>query len=237
MIDKHLRRLIFEWDVDNWSRALRLWESILPASAPDGATALEVGSRRGGIALYLALKGYQVVCSDVANPAESAWPIHQAAGVASRIEYAAANVTAMSFADASFDVVAFKSILGAVGRGSNAQLISAAIAEIHRVLKPGGLLLFAENLAAGRLQMFLRRRFTHWAADWNYLTPQGLEAHFAAFEEQHFETFGVLANWGRTEFQRRLLHPIDVVLSPLTPRTQHYIAYCYARAGTPESSC
>lgn len=237
MFDRHLRRLIFEWDVDNWSRALRLWESILPSTASDGATALEVGSRRGGIALYLAHKGYHVVCSDVDNPADVARPIHQAAGVASRIEYTAANVTAMSFADASFDVVAFKSVLGAVGRGGNTQLIAAAIAEMHRVLKPGGVLLFAENLAAGRMQMFLRRRFTSWAADWNYLTPQSMKEHFAAFEVTHFETFGVLANWGRTEFHRRLLHPIDLMLSPLTPKTQHYIGYGYARTGTRESSC
>ena len=54
---------IIGWDIASWSEFLPFCEKFLD-SDPIGKQALEVGARGGGLSLYLALKGYEVVCSD-----------------------------------------------------------------------------------------------------------------------------------------------------------------------------
>jgi hypothetical protein len=49
------------WDVGTWSRAVRFWES----RAPIRGRALELGARRGGLSLWLAAHGCDVLCSDL----------------------------------------------------------------------------------------------------------------------------------------------------------------------------
>jgi 2-polyprenyl-3-methyl-5-hydroxy-6-metoxy-1,4-benzoquinol methylase len=58
---------IIGWDIDNWSKFLLFCERFLDHN-PAGKQALEVGAREGGLSLYLALKGYEVVCSDLEIP-------------------------------------------------------------------------------------------------------------------------------------------------------------------------
>lgn len=131
-------------------------ESVQP-----GASALEVGAREGGLSLYLAQKGFHVVCSDVENPQAMAKGRHENHGVQHLVSYASADATRLPFDDCRFDVVAFKSILGTIGRNGQIEQQAKAISEIHRVLKPGGILLFAENLAGTALHRFFRK-MTKW---------------------------------------------------------------------------
>lgn len=104
-----------QWDVRNWSRAVEFWVETCGPSAFSGAQVLEVGSRDGGLSLWFAEQGAsRVVCSDLAGPSPDAKALHADFGVSNRIEYASIDATQIG-RGGSFDVVAFKSVLGGVG--------------------------------------------------------------------------------------------------------------------------
>ena len=215
---------IFEWDVAIWSRSLDLWERHLPAEL-DGSRALEIGARNGGLSLYLADKGATVVCSDLTDPEERARPGHERWGVADRIEYRQVDTTHLPFDDESFELVAFKSVLGAL---STAEAQARAMAELRRVLRPGGRLLWAENLAASRLHRLLRRRLP-WASYWRYPSLAEWQEWTSGFAQCHLATAGVSAALGRSERQRRVLARFDGVLERVTPRGWRYAVFGVAR--------
>jgi SAM-dependent methyltransferase len=168
-----LQRAILEWDVQTWSHALRLWETYLPHDLND-LKGLEIGARRGGLSLYLALKGVDMICSDLQNPKVTANPLHQRYQVESKISYQAVNALALPFPDHSLDLIACKSVLGGLRRNNQADLKRVAIQEMQRVLKPGGYLLLAENLAGSPAHLWLRQRFQAWGHYWEYLDWEDL---------------------------------------------------------------
>jgi SAM-dependent methyltransferase len=217
---------IFQWEVRSWSRALPLWEAHLPKDRP--VSALGIGEREGGLSLWLASLGFAVVCSDLRPFPEGTRQLHAAYGLDGTIRYAQADATALPFADASFDVVCFKSVIGALG---SKEMQARAISEMHRVLKPGGVLLFAENLHGTPLHGWLRKRFVAWDDYWRYLDPISDRDLFAPFEHLHDRTTGLIANLGRTEGQRDLLARLDVLLSPLVPPVWRTIWYGAALKG------
>src|SRR5213594_2411718 len=102
-----------EWDVRNWSAALDFW---LAHTNQDIRTcsALELGSRNGGLSLWMALQGAQVVSSDLELPREVACQLHEARGVSHLIHYEAIDSTCIPYTS-QFDIVLFKSMLGAIG--------------------------------------------------------------------------------------------------------------------------
>lgn len=220
-------RDVFEWDVGNWSRALAIWGEVLPSDA-SGAPALELGGRGGGLSLLLARHNYRVVCSDLETPQGQCAEKHQRWGYADRVTYASANALELPFATGAFAVVAFKSILGAVGRHDNPQNQRQAMREIYRVLRPEGVLLFAENLRATGLHEVLRRRFVKWGATWRYLEYSELAALLSEFSEVRLESCGFTANFGRSESQRQFLAAIDRASDRLLPSSWKYIGHGYA---------
>jgi ubiquinone/menaquinone biosynthesis C-methylase UbiE len=216
---------IFEWDIATWSQTLALWDRHLPADLTDWHS-LEVGARNGGLSLYLARKGATVICSDLTDPRDRALPQHVRWNVADRIEYRAADVTALPFEDGTFQLVAFKSVLGAL---STAERQRRAMAEIRRVLTVGGRLLWAENLPASPLHRLLRRRFAPWASYWRYPSLADWQDWTTQFAESHLATAGVSAAFGRTERQRRWLAGVDQVLQSRCPRSWRYVVFGVAR--------
>ena len=56
---------IVEWDVVNWSRAISFWEKDIHDKDLTGKKVLDIGGRNGGISLFFALKGCNVICSDI----------------------------------------------------------------------------------------------------------------------------------------------------------------------------
>ena len=215
---------IFEWDIATWSQAVPVWERLVPTDL-EGRRGLELGARNGGLSLYLARKGAVVTCSDLQDPRQRAEALHERWGVAPQIEYAAADAAALPFEDASFDLVAFKSVLGAL---STADRQRQAVAEMHRVLRPDGWLLWAENLQATPLHRLLRRRLP-WASYWRYPSLEDWRGWTAAFASCELRTAGVTAAFGRSERQRRQLARIDRGLQRLCPRSWHYVAFGVAR--------
>lgn len=219
--DRTLLRDVLVWDVDSWAFALRAWEPFTQDIR--GARVLDVGARDGGLSLYFALRGCEVICSDLHGPADTAAELHRRYGVAERVRYAEIDATRIDLADNEMDIVTFKSVLGGVGRDDHYEKQRAAVREMHRVLRPGGMLLFAENMRGTALHTLLRRLFVSWGGQWRYLSVPEVREALGIFRRTSLSYAGVLATFGRTERQRSLLHGIDVLLHPLLPNRWKYI--------------
>ena len=211
---------IIRWDTVNWSQCLSRWQEEV--TSENSLECLEIGAREGGLSLWAALHGNHAVCSDLENPEAVAKPLHQKYEVTDRISYEAINIFDIPYEN-HFDLIFLKSILATLGRlGRQAQL--DGIRALHRALKPGGKLLFAENLVASPLHTFARERFVDWGAAVRYIDLSELDLLLEDFTSIDYETSGFFGVFGRTEPQRRLLGHIDQVIYKLLPRRWHYLA-------------
>jgi 2-polyprenyl-3-methyl-5-hydroxy-6-metoxy-1,4-benzoquinol methylase len=224
-LDKNLVRDIVQWDVRSWSKALSFWERALARDGV-GGRCLELGAREGGLSLWLALKGMEVTCSDVARTESQASPLHKRYGVASQIKYCDIDATDIPFEN-HFDIVVFKSVLGGVGYDDRLDRQQMAIDQIFKALKPGGRLLFAENLKATRLHAWLRRSHIRGFVNrWRYVTLDEMRSFFKQYATCEMHTAGVLSLLGRSEAQRNLLALLDRCIPDfLVPKTWKYYVY------------
>lgn len=221
-----LLRDIIGWDIANWQQAVKLWEQVMPRRL-EGWHGLELGAARGGLSVYFGLKGAEMICSDYYSPQTQAEPLHKRYGL--QPEYLSLDAcAALPFADASLDLVCFKSVLGGLRKGAGHDPKPALMAEILRVLKPGGWLLLAENLQGHALHARLRARFVSWSEGWEYLTLDELLTLLAPFELCH-RTTGIFGLLGRNELQRQWLGKIDGRLGPWVPSDWHYLFVGAAR--------
>jgi ubiquinone/menaquinone biosynthesis C-methylase UbiE len=220
---------VIEWDVRNWSKSLNYWLEETSLELMD-RKALEIGSRNGGLSLWLAKQGCKVTCSDVNGPSEKAKEIHQKHGIDHLVEYKGIDATNIPYENEAFDIVVFKSVLGGIGSNNNKDAQYKAINEIYRVLKPGGELFFAENLVASPLHTFLRKNFTSWGENWRYLSISEIEEFLNPFSDKKYLSTGFLAALGRSEKQRDILGLIDhLFVNKITPRNWKYIVVGLAK--------
>ena len=168
---RHTIRDVIEWDVATWKDALAFWDKRM--GVMDGKIGLEIGSRHGGLSLFLALKKCSVVCSDLHGPTEKATQLHRRYEVQDLVSYHCIDAKHIPFPDEYFDVVILKSVLGGM-RSEDARLGAqhAAMSEMRRVLRTGAPLLFAENMKASPMHGLLRRRLIPWGRDWQYFTEK-----------------------------------------------------------------
>lgn len=214
---------IIQWDIATWSRALNYWEHAVDWSSVGNA--LEPGARNGGLSLWLALKGKQVVCSDRGDVRATAEPLHKKYNVTSLVKYEDIDATSIPYEN-HFDVIVFKSVIGGIGYGNNKVAQEKAFVEMHKALKPGGKLLFAENLAATKLHRRLRKRGAKWGAEWRYVTTKELEEFLSPFSSKKILATGFLSVFGRSETQRKFLAAIDqCFFNVLTPMSWKYMGY------------
>ena len=222
-----VRANIIGWDIKNWAPALDFWASRTTVNR-GGLQCLELGANLGGLSLWLALQGNRVICSDLESPQMRAGPLHKKYGCENTIEYQSIDALNIDYRD-KFDLVVFKSLLGGVARGGQNDLKKKVIDEIYRSLKPGGKLLFAENLKATALHSMVRKRFTTWGGEWNYLKYDEIPDVFGIFERTEYDTRGFFGTFGPTENSRRLLGSIDSILRKAIPRSKRYIVYGVAQ--------
>ena len=214
---------IIQWDVSSWSRALEYWDKNLDWK--NVKTGLELGGREGGLSLWMAQKGLDVVCSDLENVKQTAEKLHIRYKVSDNIKYVDIDATHIPYEN-HFDIIVFKSILGGIGRGNNFDIQKKVFSEIHKALKPGGKLLFAENLIASPLHRQLRKRFTNWGNTWRYLSIEEMNLLLSLFSSYKLKMTGISATFGRTESQRNFLSRIDeIVLNRISPDKWKYIGF------------
>lgn len=214
---------IFGWDVITWSSSLEHWQRHATVDFTR-STALEIGAgQSGGVSLWLALQGCEVVCSTLDEVPASVRALHRRYGVAHRVRYARLDALDLSERNA-YDVIAFKSVLGGIGANGRADLQARAIGRLHAALKPGGNLLFAENLTATRVHAAWRRRFGAGKDGWRYLTVREMTQLLRPFGAVHYRTAGFLGAWGSSERQRRMSGALDGLLCRwLVPASWQYV--------------
>jgi ubiquinone/menaquinone biosynthesis C-methylase UbiE len=176
----------FEWDVHNWSKVIPLWQEALKDKPY--TTALELGSWNGGMSLWLA-RNYtlDILCTDLSFP-ERAKKLHDKYDTESKIKYIPLNVLNLDLPDNSFDIVIFKSMLGAL---QTYEKQVTAMHEIYRVLKPGGVLLFAENIRSTILHMTARKLFAHYGKTWRYMHLRELLHLMNVYKKTRINTAGL----------------------------------------------
>ncbi len=212
-----------EWDVRNWSKAADFWLDHLNKPIR-GSRVLEVGGRDGGLSVWFARLGAEaVVCTDLDGPSDLAHDRIRRAGFADVISTANADATDLDY-NREFDYVVFKSVLGGVGGALGSEGQRAALVSMHQALKPGGQLLFAENLTASGVHQYMRRRFVAWGDRWMYVSADDLYGLLADFTDVQLESFGLVGAFGRSERQRDLLARIDSrLMDRVAPADWHYI--------------
>lgn len=201
---------VTEWDSKNWSRAIEFWEKDMP-SALEGKKVLDIGGRSGGLSLYWALKGADVVCSDINSDGFGrAEQLHKKYKVARKIKYEVIDVTKMSFQE-EFDMITFKSVLGGVGSNGHYERQELMMERIYHALKPGGMLYFAENLSASPFHQWARQKFVGWGNSWRYLTIEEAVQLTGRFDSFEYWCGGILGCFGRNKVLSSLLGNIDGV--------------------------
>lgn len=230
---------VFRWDVANWSRHVGIWEGAIqkvkggyPVTTSKRPLGLEIGADwGGGLALWMALHGIDVVASHYdpkgwagsdTSYLDEATRVLAGYGVAERVRFQQLDIFHMSDADA-YDVIMIKSVLGGLGDVERQQ---RAVERLHAALRPGGVLLFAENVRGTPLHAAFRA--LKRGRSWYYPRLQETRAIFSPFRDVTYRTTGVLAAFGLREAQRRWLGRADGVLSRFTPPNWHYVCIGYA---------
>ncbi len=215
---------VVQWDIGNWAGALAYWSSHAPLG--DGPLdCLEIGANSGGLSLWLARQGHRVVCSDLRETRAHAGPLIERHGYMDLVSFEDIDATAIPYTS-RFDIVIFKSVLGGVGYDGAIERQRAAIASMYNALKPGGKLLFAENLTGSSLHRFFRRRYVRWGTRWRYVTVEEMRAFLQPFHAVSFETTGFFGSFGRSESQRRLLAAIDRAgVNAMVPPSWRYLIF------------
>ncbi|MCU0291063.1 MAG: methyltransferase domain-containing protein [Thermoanaerobaculaceae bacterium] len=137
----HGRRLLrggaeetWNWSSPAGERRARRRAGFLARRLQPGLEALELGCGTGLFTRLVAASGASIVATDLS---EALLDTAQKATVAANIRFEVADAHALHFQGRSFDVVFGSSVL------HHLQL-DLALREIHRVLRPGGIMVFAE---------------------------------------------------------------------------------------------
>jgi ubiquinone/menaquinone biosynthesis C-methylase UbiE len=220
-----------EWDVKTWEKSLLFWEDICRKREQNMSYGLDIGSRHGGLSLFFAQKfGSKLVCSDYGYPSEEAKILHKDYSVSNQIEYADVDCTNIPYLDNTFDFVVFKSVLGAVGRAYNDEGVEKSLSEMYRVLKPGGILLFAENLEGMILHKMARRIFVEWGQTWKYMSVPKMKNVLSGFKTHRLKSTGFLSVFVPNRFEtiKNITATIDGLIFNQLPITWKYVSYGYA---------
>lgn len=221
-MDKKLLKDILKWDVESWECALSLWEKNVNFTKDTKCLAL--GEWDGGLSLWLALKGCDVTCSDYELSEKRASELHDKYNIRSIVKYQDINAFDIPHENA-FDVIIFKSILGTIGKyGWDKQ--NEVFRQVHKALKPGGKLLWAENMKGSPMHKIARKYLTTWGNLWRYPDMRDLDEFLKIYSKSEVHFNGFLAVFAKKGLLRDIFLKVDKsFFSYIIPANWKYIAY------------
>lgn len=223
---------IIEWDVLNWSRLISYWQPVLQG-IPHNSKVLAIGERNGGLSLWLALQGFDVVCSDIKEPTQKAIDLHRKYNVANKITYQQLDIVNDSIIPDSYDVIIAKSVIGGLkekpsdAATRNFSVQQKAVHNIHTLLKPGGYFFSAENLTGNFLTRTARQR-SGKNHGWRYLHYKELHTLFQRYDVVKIKTFGILPTFFQSGIMNETMYAFNRLLNVL-PHREKYIAFTQAQ--------
>lgn len=210
------------WDAVNWARPLGWLQQELPGEWP-GRRCLEIGAGgiSGGLSLWMASLGARVFCTNLKMATREMHDLHEAYGLDSRITYGILDVLKWSQKDI-YDVIAFKSILGDVASGGRLESAARAIQAMQAALRPGGVLVFLENLAGTAVHRVLRRLGRNWGLTWHYFTIDEMNRLLSPFAYHRYRSYGFFGCLS-PEGLRRVVGRLDRNTDFIWPESWRYL--------------
>jgi hypothetical protein len=197
---------VLGWD-PTWAPALTFWQRWTTVDLTS-STALEIGAgQSGGLSLWLALQGCEVICSTPGGVPSAVREHHRRYGVSHRIRYESLDALELAEREA-FDVVAFKSVLASVGDGRRA-MKREAVDRLHRALKISGNLLFAEPIAATRAHALFRATSRAGCLERHRPSIEEMLGLLQPFGPVQYRTAGFFGAYGRNRVQQRVSAALD----------------------------
>ena len=220
---------LFQWDVMNWSMSLKFWQRHTQLDLST-VRALEIGAGdNGGLSLWLASLGATVICTDCETQLSNVQAFHRQFHVRGKIDYEVLDTLSINYSE-QFDCILFKSVLGGIGNRKNVENQLNAVNQMHKALRPGGELLFAENMAGTQLHMALRRRFGAGRTAWRYPSLDEIHRMLEPFESYKLKTCGFIGALGRNHLQGSILGGFDrAMFNWLIPSNARYIVFGIAQ--------
>lgn len=224
---------IIEWDVPNWSQLIKYWQPVLD-QLPRDSKVLAIGERNGGLSLWLALMGFQVVCTDIDDISVQAKQLHSKYNVSGKVEYKTFDVVNDRWQEAQFDIVIAKSVIGGLkSERSDASTRSfsvqqKAIDNIYQLLKPGGVFFSAENMQGNIMTRFMRKAGKR-STGWRYMSYKELQQLFSSYTLVQIKTFGILPTFFSRVVYNRIAYFINKYTLWFLPSGTKYIAFTIAR--------
>lgn len=226
MIERNKISIIREsvgWDAVNWAKGLAFWEKRICLKDKD-VLELGCGCKNGGLSLWASKLGSKTVCcSDYKSVTALTKRCHQVYNC-NNIRYELINALDIPYSE-KFDVIMFKSMIGGICR-ENIGNVDIVLKNCAKALKTGGKMIFAENLASTKFHMWCRKKLK--GMTWHYFEKDELLGYINKanlFKVIDHAECGIVACFGRTEKQRRLLGHLDRFFERIFPRNCRYIQF------------
>ena len=184
-----------------WIPAFEFAVSGLPPDVT-GFNILDIGAGTAGLSLYFAKRGCHVICSDInRSNIMKAQEFHRTHEFVGEIQYDTIDILNNDLMSESFDIICFKSVLGAIPKDKQ----NRAISEIHRLLRKKGTFVFCENLRGSYMSEACRKLFAPWYRRWNYVTISEMQQYLSPFAENKIVSFWFAAAFFQKITKSKLL--------------------------------
>lgn len=224
---------IIEWDIPNWSQLIKYWTPVIE-KLPRDSKVLAIGERNGGLTIWLAMMGFNVVCTDREGPTEKARQLHIKYGVSDRVTYGDIDIVNCTPDSGTYDLIIAKSVIGGLKSDPkdrmtrNFEVQKKAVANIYAMLKPGGIFLSAEN-TKGSILVSLVRKIKGKDRGWRYFNWSEIKELYAVFPKVEIKTFGIIPTLFPNGGLNKFIFLVNKYIFGFLPNSSKYISFTAAQ--------